>query len=59
MQLQFVKMNGAGNDFVMLDNRDLSLRLTKDQIASLCDRQIEQLKLLFHSLTARPCKEVR
>jgi diaminopimelate epimerase len=38
MQLQFVKMNGAGNDFVMLDNRDLSLSLTGDQIAHLCDR---------------------
>lgn len=38
MQLQFVKMNGAGNDFVMLDNRDLSLALTGDQIARLCDR---------------------
>jgi diaminopimelate epimerase len=38
MQLQFVKMNGAGNDFVMLDNRDLSLSLSGDQIARLCDR---------------------
>jgi diaminopimelate epimerase len=36
--LHFWKMNGAGNDFVMLDNRDLSLRLSKEQIASLCDR---------------------
>ena len=34
----FWKMNGAGNDFVMLDNRTLSLQLSKDQIASLCDR---------------------
>ena len=38
MKLQFTKMNGAGNDFVMLDNRDLSLSLTTDQIANLCDR---------------------
>jgi diaminopimelate epimerase len=38
MTLQFVKMNGAGNDFVMLDNRDLSLALSGDQIACLCDR---------------------
>ena len=38
MTLSFTKMNGAGNDFVMLDNRDLSLALTKDQIENLCDR---------------------
>lgn len=31
-------MNGAGNDFVMLDNRDLALRLSREQIARLCDR---------------------
>ncbi len=38
MTLNFTKMNGAGNDFVVLDNRDLSLALTQDQIAALCDR---------------------
>ena len=38
MTLQFTKMNGAGNDFVMLDNRDLKLALTKEQIEKLCDR---------------------
>jgi diaminopimelate epimerase len=38
LTLQFTKMNGAGNDFVMLDNRDLSLSLTSEQIAALCDR---------------------
>lgn len=38
MTLHFTKMNGAGNDFVMLDNRDLSLSLTKAQIEKLCDR---------------------
>jgi len=36
--LSFLKMNGAGNDFVMLDNRDLSLNLDRDNIAHLCDR---------------------
>jgi diaminopimelate epimerase len=36
--LHFTKMNGAGNDFVMLDNRDSSLALTDTQIARLCDR---------------------
>lgn len=31
-------MNGAGNDFVMLDNRDSSLQLSTSEIALLCDR---------------------
>lgn len=31
-------MNGAGNDFVVVDNRRLELSLAKDQIARLCDR---------------------
>lgn len=40
MKLFFVKMTGAGNDFVMLDNRDGSLYpiLTAETIAFLCDR---------------------
>ncbi len=38
MNLAFTKMNGAGNDFVMLDNRDGSLALTAAQIERLCDR---------------------
>jgi diaminopimelate epimerase len=38
MTLSFTKMNGAGNDFVMLDNRDGSLTLDGAQIARLCDR---------------------
>lgn len=38
MTLNFTKMNGAGNDFVMLDNRDLSISLSQSQIEQLCDR---------------------
>jgi len=38
MTLNFTKMNGAGNDFVMVDNRDLDKSLSKGQIARLCDR---------------------
>ena len=38
MRLTFTKMNGAGNDFVMIDNRDLSLDLSREQIATICDR---------------------
>jgi diaminopimelate epimerase len=37
-KLHFVKMNGAGNDFVMLDNRAGELQLEREQIARLCDR---------------------
>lgn len=36
--LHFTKMNGAGNDFVMLDNRNGSIVLDGAQIARLCDR---------------------
>ena len=39
MQLQFHKMNGAGNDFVVIDNRQLETSLSREQIALLCDRQ--------------------
>ncbi len=34
----FTKMNGAGNDFILLDNRDLSLNLPAATIAHWCDR---------------------
>ena len=36
--LRFIKMNGAGNDFVMLDNRAGSLHLSPQQIVRMCDR---------------------
>lgn len=40
MLLNFFKMNGAGNDFIIVDNRDLELSeaLDADTIAALCDR---------------------
>ena len=38
MLLHFYKMNGAGNDFIVIDNRDLSVRLEAEDIAFLCDR---------------------
>src|SRR5438105_151141 len=31
-------MNGAGNDFVLIDNRAQKVKLTRDQIIRLCDR---------------------
>ena len=38
MKLAFWKMDGAGNDFVVVDNRQNAYALTKAQIARLCDR---------------------
>lgn len=32
-------MNGAGNDFVLVDNRDRKISLTRDQVIHLCHRQ--------------------
>src|SRR6266478_4364934 len=36
--LRFTKMNGAGNDFILFDNRTGSIALDRYQIAQLCDR---------------------
>src|SRR6266566_5116746 len=36
--LRFTKMNGAGNDFVLIDNRAGDIHLNRSQIAHLCDR---------------------
>lgn len=36
--LRFTKMNGAGNDFVMIDNRAGDVRLQAEQIVRICDR---------------------
>lgn len=36
--MNFTKMNGAGNDFVVVDNRGGSLPLSKESIEQLCDR---------------------
>ena len=36
--LRFAKMNGAGNDFVMIDNRAGNVQLSAQQIAKICDR---------------------
>jgi diaminopimelate epimerase len=36
--LEFTKMNGAGNDFVLIDNRAQEVKLTRAQVVRLCDR---------------------
>ncbi|MFM8471236.1 MAG: diaminopimelate epimerase [Limisphaerales bacterium] len=39
MILDFTKMNGAGNDFILADNRAGNIRLTPEHVAHLCHRQ--------------------
>jgi len=36
--LRFTKMDGAGNDFILIDNRVGDIDLDRSQIARLCDR---------------------
>jgi diaminopimelate epimerase len=36
--LRFTKMDGAGNDFILIDNRAGEIHLDRSQIARLCDR---------------------
>lgn len=37
--MKFFKYQGAGNDFLIADNRDGSIVLSTEQIAALCDRR--------------------
>ena len=37
--MKFYKYQGAGNDFLIADNRDGSINLTAEQIAAVCDRR--------------------
>ena len=36
--LKFTKMHGLGNDFMVIDNIDQPVRLTKEQIQQWADR---------------------
>ena len=38
MDFKAFKMDGLGNDFVIIDNREKIINLTKDQIVKICDR---------------------
>ena len=39
MNLVFYKYQGTGNDFIIIDNRNNSIELTKEQINKLCSRR--------------------
>ena len=38
MNIKAFKMDGLGNDFVIIDQRDHDYQLKKDQITKICDR---------------------
>ena len=38
MKLQFLKMNGIGNDFIVFDARDQDINLTRDEARYIADR---------------------
>lgn len=39
MKLEFHKYHGTGNDFIIIDNRELKVKLNTKQIAHLCHRR--------------------
>jgi diaminopimelate epimerase len=56
MKIQFTKMHGLGNDFVVIDNRETKLKRIPALAKKLCDRRFgigaDQLLLLEHARTA-------
>ena len=39
MRIEFEKMNGAGNDFILIDNRKGNIQLSATKIRELCERR--------------------
>jgi diaminopimelate epimerase len=39
MTVRFTKMNGAGNDFVLIDNRHGNVKLSREDVIKICHRQ--------------------
>ncbi|GAH08432.1 unnamed protein product, partial [marine sediment metagenome] len=37
-KIKFSKLNGQGNDFVIIDDTSSSINFSKDQIAKMCHR---------------------
>lgn len=51
--MEFYKYHGTGNDFILIDNRNGNIRLSKGQVATLCNRRFsigaDGLILLEHA----------
>lgn len=39
MSVKFTKMQGIGNDMIVIDNRDGALSLSKEEVARMCERR--------------------
>jgi diaminopimelate epimerase len=39
MKIKFYKYHGAGNDFIIIDNRKTDIKLSREEIALFCDRR--------------------
>lgn len=39
MKISFAKYHGTGNDFILIDDRENKIQLSKEQIGQLCDRR--------------------
>ena len=51
MNIKAFKMDGLGNDFVIIDNRQKITNLDKEQIIKICDRSFigcDQLNFNIH-----------
>ena len=57
MTVRFTKMNGAGNDFVLIDNREQKIRLRPKDVVRICHRQrgvgADGILLLVHPRSGR------
>ena len=54
MDIKAFKMDGLGNDFVIIDQRDEAINLSRDQIIKICDRNYigcDQLILIKKDVT--------
>ena len=52
MNFKAFKMDGLGNDFVIIDNRTDEIKLSSDQIIKICNRSFigcDQLIIMNHS----------